>query len=244
MASGMITSELGLCPLAHLEAPVGIDELHEGMYRTNLPEISSIPFAFIRGVKIASACPSDIDVLRGEETELIGIMRSEERDCAYLLPGSHSKLIRTDADGRICAFSTMLTGEMLFALSEQAILKNAVDLHISQTYRAYLLQGYDACRQIGINRALFKVRLLQTMLHCDPVQIYNYFLGVVLCGEVEQILVCDASALIIGGKAQIKTAMAEILQSRGNKRILVLDEQEVAHSVARGAIRIFEHMAE
>jgi len=52
LASGMITSEFGLCNLEHIKAPAGISELHNTMHKTVLKEITDIPFAFIRGVKM------------------------------------------------------------------------------------------------------------------------------------------------------------------------------------------------
>ena len=51
LASGMLTSELGLIHLPHINAPAGITELSENMYHIVLEDISLIPFSFIRGVK-------------------------------------------------------------------------------------------------------------------------------------------------------------------------------------------------
>ena len=51
LASGMITSEFGLCKLDHISLPAGIAELHASMHEVTLPEISTVPFVFIRGVR-------------------------------------------------------------------------------------------------------------------------------------------------------------------------------------------------
>ena len=51
LASGMITSEFGLCNLPHINVPAGINELHDAIYETTISELSDIPFVFIRGVK-------------------------------------------------------------------------------------------------------------------------------------------------------------------------------------------------
>lgn len=50
----------------------------------------------------------------------------------------------------------------------------------------------------------------------------------------------DVKAVVLGGKAQIKHAMADILKRRDTKRIVLLDDHTVALSVAIGALRIFE----
>lgn len=242
LASGMITSEFGLCNLEHIKTPAGIDELHHSIKEMDLKEISSIPFAFIRGVKTSSDSFEKADIMRGEETELMGIINPDYGKCVYVLPGSHSKIIITDASGKILDFSTMLTGEMIASLSQHTILKDAVDLSVSDLNDEYLLKGYDYCRQDGINKALFKTRILKNVLKCGKEEIYSFFMGTVLCDEIEQIIKCDAETIVIGGRTQIKNAMVEILKSRDNKKIISLDESTVKLSVILGAIRIFERV--
>ena len=240
LASGMITSEFGLCNLEHIKTPAGIDELHNSMKETVLKEITEIPFVFIRGVKTDADSFENTDIMRGEETELMGMVNPDYGKCVYILPGSHSKIIRTDVSGKICNFSTMLTGEMIEALSQQTILKDAVDLSVSVINSEYLLKGYDYCKQEGINQALFKTRILKNIYKCGKDETYSFFIGTVLCSEIEHIIKCDAKTVLLGGKTQIKNAMAEILKNRDNKKIISLDENIVNLSTALGAIRIFE----
>lgn len=241
LASGMITSEYGLCSLEHISAPVGIQELHERMFETVIPEISTIPFVFVRGVKIISEDIGKTDMMRGEETELIGLIGGKKEQCLYVLPGSHSKLIFTDDNGRIERFSTMLTGEMIFALSQSTILKDAVDLSISETDLEYLLYGDKYCTENGINKALFKVRILKNLFGATPVQCYSFFLGVVLCGENSAIRKSGASKVVIGGKSQIKSAMAKILEATANMKIIIVPEKNVEECTALGLTAIYEY---
>lgn len=72
LASGMITSEFGLCNLEHIKTPAGICELHNSMYKTYINEISELPFVFIRGVKTDAEVYENFDMMRGEETKLMG----------------------------------------------------------------------------------------------------------------------------------------------------------------------------
>ena len=82
----------------------------------------------VPGVKTEGETIADADMMRGEETELIGLMEHLESAAVYVLPGSHSKLIHVDGAGRIVDFTTMLTGEMIAALSQNTILKDAIYL--------------------------------------------------------------------------------------------------------------------
>lgn len=241
LASGMITSEFGLCNLPHIFAPAGLKELHENMHEVTIPEISSVPFVFIRGVKTNGQTFENTDMMRGEETELMGILNPDYKKCVYVLPGSHSKIIKVDENGKICDFSTMLTGEMIASLSQYTILKDAVDLKNSETDTEFLLKGYDYCIKKGVNKALFKTRILKNIYKCNENQTYSFFIGVVLADEIEAIINDDCETVVLGGKSQIKNAMAEILYKRCDKKVISLSDDEVNNSTVCGAIRVYEN---
>ena len=241
LASGMITSEFGLCQLDHIKAPAGVSQLHESMATVMLEDISSVPFVFIRGVKTCGQSYEELDVMRGEETELMGIVDAAYGECIYVLPGSHSKIIRVNEQGQISDFSTMLTGEMIGALAGQTILRDAVDLKEADIDSEYLLRGYELCLREGINKALFKVRILKSYMGGNKNQVYSFFLGAVLAPEIKVILESDTSTVVIGGRSQIKRAMGEILSACEGKRAVLLDEETVMMSTSLGAIRIFEN---
>lgn len=241
LASGMITSEFGLCNLPHITVPAGVVELHDSMHETVIKEISDIPFVFVRGVKCVGENACETDMMRGEETELMGLIGKTDGECMYVLPGSHSKLILTDKNGRITRFSTMLTGEMIFALSQSTILKDAVDLSISEIDGEYLVMGDEYCQSHGINEALFKTRILKNLFGATPVQCYSFFLGTVLSNELSAIRGSTAKRIVIGGKSQIKNAMALILQKTTDKTLVVADEKAVESSTSLGLIKVYEY---
>ncbi len=241
LASGMITSEFGLCSLPHIKTPAGIDELHESMYETTINEISDIPFVFMRGVKLDGNDIDSCDMMRGEETEIMGIMQEKYGECIYVLPGSHSKIISINNQGKIVSFSTMLTGEMIASLSQNTILKDAVDLSVDTIHKEYLLKGYEYAKSAGINKALFKVRILKNIFGRSEEEVYSFFMGIVLCDEILNIIKENADTVVLGGKEQIKKAMALILKEKTNKNIIELDEKTVDYSTSVGMIKIYEH---
>lgn len=240
IASGMITSEFGLVNLPHLIAPVGLAELHDGMFTAEIPEVVSTPIHFIRGVKTVGTLNST-DMMRGEETELAGISSTEYGECVYVLPGSHSKLIYTDACGRITSFSTTLTGEMLAALSEGTILRDAVSLSIERIDTGSLEDGFLYAREHGLNEALFKTRILKNLFGRGESECYSFFLGAVLSDEILSIIASAASTAVIGGKRQLKEATAHLVSKFSDKKITVLSDEAVEGSTALGAVKIFEY---
>ncbi|MBE6690887.1 MAG: hypothetical protein E7590_06345 [Ruminococcaceae bacterium] len=238
LASGMITSEFGLYTLPHAIAPIGLAGLHDAMKEVILPEVSGIPFVFMRGVK----CMGDFaitDMMRGEETELMGLMDEAYGACVYVLPGSHSKVIKTDAEGRIESFSTLLSGEMFYALSQHTILGDAVDMSVEGFDAEYLLTGYRYALENGINKAVFKTRVQKNMFGATPLQCSSYFRGVILCDEIREILRYDVPTVVLGGKKQMREATAAILRAVSDKRVICLSDEEVESSVVKGQLKIY-----
>lgn len=240
LASGMITSEFGLCCLPHITAPAGIAELHDSMHETVLSDISEIPFVFVRGVKTVGGDLSEIDMMRGEECELFGILQKEDCACLYVLPGSHSKLIECDSERRIVKFSTMLTGEMIASLSSGTILRDAVDLSVSEFDEEKLLMGYRYAMERGFSEAIFKTRVLKNHMGASREAVYSFFIGVVLSPEIESIIRSKPTHVVIGGKAQIKAATATLLRAFSDKTVTVLSAEDVDASSARGVVRVYE----
>lgn len=67
------------------------------------------------------------DVMRGEETQLSGLLSSQELDSTQVcLPGTHSKWV-TIENGKVIKFSTFMTGEVFELLSKHSILRHQSD---------------------------------------------------------------------------------------------------------------------
>ncbi len=241
LVSGMLTCEFGLCQVDHIAAPAGIAELHVNLHRS---ELAGLPCCYIPGVKKVSPSFEEVDMMRGEETELIGILSvlPEElvRDSAIVLPGSHSKIIYTDTEKRIADFHTLLTGEMIAALSQNTILKDAVSLEVEGYDPEYLFQGYEYCRKAGMNQALFKVRILKNLFGVGGKETYSFFLGIVLEPEIRQLLECGKDTVILAGKKQIKEPEAELLQRVSHKKVVVLEDAMVQHATFAGMVHIYK----
>lgn len=241
IASGMITSEGGLVCLDHLKAPCGIEELSKGIYEITISEISSIPFVFIRGVKTNGDSFEDIDMMRGEETELIGLGDTMEKNCLYVMPGSHSKLVYIDENGRITSFSTELTGELIAAVSKNTILSASVNLDECDIDCEYLFKGYEYALENGINSAFFKVRILDKLCKKTSGQVYSFFVGSALSAEINNIIKSQAQKVVVCGRAQLKTATALLLEKFSQKSVVVADEKSCENAPSLGAVRVYEN---
>ncbi len=240
LASGMIGSKLGLCEIPHLPTPAGISELHDGIRKVVLPEISPLAIHFIPGVKKQAASVDGTDVMRGEETELYGLCENAEADALYVLPGTHTKGIRTDEHGRISDFCTYLSGELISALHKSTILGNSFEFY-EETDPDFLCQGYELCENAGINRALFKGRVLDTAFGCSSKQVYSYLLGAVLHDEIKNLAAAGAKTYILGGKKELREPEKYLLEKYFRIHAVCPPEETCTTAAARGAVKIFEN---
>lgn len=241
ICSGMITSELGLCHLEHLEAPCGIDELSKCLHEVKIEEISSIPFVFVRGVKTKCDSIDEADIMRGEETEFIGICDKKDFGAIYVLPGSHSKIIYTDEKGRIYNFSTELSGEIIEAVANNTILKEIIDLKGSELDEEYLQLGYNFAKENGVNAAFFKVRILKNIFSCEVNELYSFFIGAALCPEIDNIIKSPVKKVIIGGKRQLRIPIELLLKNNSDKEAVCVDEDTATYAATYGMIKTYEH---
>jgi len=177
LACGMITSEFGLIELAHIHTPAGVREMHKNIYECTFEDIANIPFVFVRGVKTQCTELENTDMMRSEESEVMGVFEGEG---IYILPGSHTKVIKVNAKGQITDFKTMLTGEMISAITQGTILKDAVKLGDFKPDKEWLVKGFRYAKEHGISEALFRIRALKNFFNATDSEIYNFFMGIML----------------------------------------------------------------
>ncbi|MFO1161482.1 MAG: 2-dehydro-3-deoxygalactonokinase [Reyranellaceae bacterium] len=119
LISGMAGARQGWTEAPYLEVPTRLDALHEGAIRVDTPgDIRILP-------GIAQAHSDRPDVMRGEETQLLGVTEPDFTGLVCI-PGTHSKWVRIDA-GTIVEFSTYMTGELFSVISRHSILTHAVE---------------------------------------------------------------------------------------------------------------------
>jgi 2-dehydro-3-deoxygalactonokinase len=155
---GMVGSRHGWREAPYLTGDAGADDLAGA----TLP----IP-ATARDVRIVPglqglSLDGSPDVMRGEETQLVGAMvLGAPRDAMVCLPGTHSKWVELRA-GRIGSITTFLTGEMFALLRGNSILTGLIETEGEVThrvadaaFRAGLQMGQDGA---SLLHRLFSIR--------------------------------------------------------------------------------------
>ncbi|MBN9010273.1 MAG: 2-dehydro-3-deoxygalactonokinase, partial [Rhizobiales bacterium] len=121
--AGMIGSRQGWREAAYLPCPASPAGLAERTLRFTTTGGRAV--TIVPGVMLRSPI-RDGDVIRGEETQVIGLLGRDPRfEGVVILPGTHSKWA-TVGGGALADFQTFLTGEMFELLSKHSFLRHSV----------------------------------------------------------------------------------------------------------------------
>jgi 2-dehydro-3-deoxygalactonokinase len=155
---GMAGARQGWVEAPYLHTPTRLDALHEGAVRVEAGTDNRI----LPG--IAQVRADRPDVMRGEETQLLGMLDPGFTGLVCI-PGTHSKWIRIEA-GEVVAFSTYMTGELFSVISQHSILSHAVEVAgqlaaSSQPFREGVAAAMAA--PSGLTSSLFRLRAAQLL---------------------------------------------------------------------------------
>jgi 2-dehydro-3-deoxygalactonokinase len=115
IACGMIGSRQGWIEAPYVACPASLPDLIAGLVTAPEGALTVVPGVQTRD---ANGLP---DVMRGEETQIVGAVDEREERVLAALPGTHSKWARVES-GRIVDFMTFMTGEMWSVLLKHSIL--------------------------------------------------------------------------------------------------------------------------
>jgi 2-dehydro-3-deoxygalactonokinase len=185
LMAGMVGSRQGWREVAYVPCPATIAEISR----------ATVPFTMSDGQRKAAIVPGvmlrdpkrDGDVMRGEETQIAGVIEREPAfDGTAILPGTHSKWVRIE-NGTILDFQSYLTGELFQLLSRQSFLRHSVAENAGELAAA---PGFA----LGVERtagddlpflaALFSVRVRYLLDNADKSDNLAYLSGLVIGGEI------------------------------------------------------------
>jgi 2-dehydro-3-deoxygalactonokinase len=153
VASGMIGSAQGWRETPYLEADVPLEDLPRRLMPVQDDEAGRACL-IVPGYRFQDR-DGRIDVMRGEEMQLLGAVAGGRRDGWFVLPGTHSKWVRLE-DGAIRHVSTFMTGELFATLGKLGTLAPLMD---GPDDKGAFIAGVDAARRRPpLTQALFGIR--------------------------------------------------------------------------------------
>ena len=210
VAAGMVGSAHGWVEAPYQECPAGAEELAAGLV--------SVPGGGLRVVPGVAHWGGRPDVMRGEETQVVGALALHPALAArawLVLPGTHSKWVRVE-DGRVADLTTFMTGELFAVLRDHSVLGRPPGVAQSAPNAAATPGGATAgdgafARGVAAARAsreglaplLFATRALALAGRLRPEDAPDYLSGLLIGDELRGALAGrrDAPLALVGDAA-------------------------------------------
>lgn len=229
VVSGMASSSIGMEELPYAPTPFALDG-RDVVYRQYRAEAS-----FPNNVWLISGVQHTHDVIRGEETQLLGVMNEREElkdhmsEAVFIFPGTHSKHLYVH-NNRLVDFSTYMTGELFDLMAHDSILKDSVDVSglsdRSEAHRQAFGLGVRQALADSLSASLFKIRTNHLLGHFSKPANAFFLSGLLIGVELAVFQTSTENALILcsGSKlAPFYTWAVEELGLSARTRILPAD---------------------
>lgn len=264
IASGMITSNLGLLEVPHLVAPVQIDDLAKFAEQRRDPDILplDLPIIFIPGIKNSVDEGGwenirKIDLMRGEEAQAVGVLNQYKPSlpCNIIELGSTTKLIHIDSNGCIAGSITTLSGQVYGAVLKETFIGASVktDVQGAGVFSEQILKAaYECVQQSGLLRTLLFTRFIQFSLP-TTVEERRFFCEAAIASD-DMRLFNDAEEkgfdltgdiIFVGKKERCKLyeTMLRTVKGMRNSVKTISDPVEIDMLAVSGASYIAKHIA-
>jgi 2-dehydro-3-deoxygalactonokinase len=231
LLSGMIGGRQGWKLAPHIPCPAGAPELAGALIDIGFDWATVKLVPGLSGVDSSGVA----ELMRGEETQVLGVPALLRDGGLACLPGPHSRWVRV-RDGRVDSFTTHMTGDAFVALRGYTILV--------RTMRDGPVEGapFDA----GVTRSgqpggllhhVFGVRALSLAGRMSENETPAYLSGILIGHEVRAALATEPASLVhvIGARDQTSLYARAIAACGGYA------EQHDGEAAARGMALIAAH---
>ena len=176
LACGMVGSRQGWLEVPYLECPADLAAIAAALASVGDAPLSIVPGLICRD---EGGIP---DVMRGEETQILGALEEGAARQVVVLPGTHSKWALAAAGG-IETFATFMTGELYAVLREHSILgRLATAGSEAGAFERGVRAGLESSG--GLAHALFSARTLALTGALAPMGVADYLSGLLIGAEI------------------------------------------------------------
>ena len=229
--SGMASSTIGMRALPYAKLPFSCsgEDLHVEYIKNSTIE---------QPIYLVSGVAGDDDVIRGEETQLIGLhdFTSNHKTILYILPGTHSKHIYVE-DNFVVGYDTFMTGEMFEVISKHTILKDSIRTSaFTDVNRLAFIKGIQS-KSSQLIKHLFKIRAKDILSRTTKEENFFFLSGLLIGQELSCIPSGQFDEIILavdGTLTTMYTLGAEIL----NIKCALVDHARMQNAVILGHSRI------
>ena len=184
--SGMAISSIGMINMPYENLPFSVAGTTGFECRI---QKNGVPIILVTGV-----CSSD-DIMRGEETQIIGLYHTPELNNIlpdsgiFVLPGTHSKHVSIN-DKAIVSIKTFITGELFHILRSNGTLSKSIaflqeDRNANPDNQLAFINGIRESKKGSLLNNLFQVRVNDILKKLNKEQNFYYLSGLLIGSEFD-----------------------------------------------------------
>ncbi|GAC1450246.1 MAG: 2-dehydro-3-deoxygalactonokinase [Chitinophagaceae bacterium] len=225
IVSGMASSSIGMFELPYTELPFLLNG--EDLQYKKIKNSKEFPHDLV----IITGARTGTDVMRGEETQLIGCAQKEMADHQiFIFTGTHSKHI-TARGGKAADTATFMTGEFFELLAQKSILSESITasaaIEDNENTTAFEQGVKDSSRQNLLHDS-FMVRTNQLFKRLSKTENYFYLSGLLIGTELSQLQGKQTGGITIVGDQNLTTKYLIALQVLGFRSAITTADAAMA----------------
>ena len=236
--SGMVSSRNGLEELPYAPVP----------FRLNGEDILfkkyKISEDFGHSMWIISGVQCGMDVMRGEEVQMIGMMSLfNERNFTTIFPGTHSKHVQV-SDGEMTSFKTFMTGELFQLLSRHGMLSSSIEFNILDNVRKEeaFAEGVKKGITANLLNSLFSVRVNELLKGMDKKENWHFLSGLLIGYEMKELIKSTGPVYLCVGTS-LSGLYERASELVGIKKIMrIVSSDMVDQSVVKAHISMYNNI--
>ena len=237
----MASSSIGIADLPYAPLPFMLDGSQAKTIE--LPATTEFPYTMV----LISGVHGDNEVMRGEETQLVGIWSllantgNRPVEAIVILPGTHSKHIYVKNE-QLVQFSTFMTGELYQLLATYSILKDSVKVNetteLSLVNEIAFRKGVQQSGKTALLSTLFTVRTNQLFKRWTETENSFYLSGLLVGAELHSLRDSSSCPLVLCGGKSLHKLYAIALEELGLMRRSFVVPAELVEQAAMAGQRI------
>jgi 2-dehydro-3-deoxygalactonokinase len=183
--SGMVGSALGWHEVPYLGSGTALNDISSNVFL--VPQAGAGPArVIVPGYCVRNAWGQP-DVMRGEETQLLGAVRQGHHSGWFVLPGTHSKWVELK-DGCVVQLRTYMTGELYDLLGQHGTVAAAIGKGKPVWDAAAFADGVESASRGGLGHQLFGCRARVVCGDMPAASTKSYLSGLLIGGELMDVL--------------------------------------------------------
>ncbi|GAB3325361.1 2-dehydro-3-deoxygalactonokinase [Larkinella ripae] len=242
--SGMASSSIGMEEIPYATLPFAMDGSQTSVRYFAASDEFPHELILISGVK------STEDVMRGEETQLIGLAAlldsagKRPRDAIFIFPGTHSKHLYVQGN-QLLNFETYMTGEVFNLMASRSILKDSLEVRslsdFSDSNLAAFRVGLTESGPSLLNR-LFTVRTNQLFEKMTKKQNAFYLSGLLIGSELKPLLSNQKWHLVLCSGTNLFSFYQEAISMLGlSDRTTTIPAELIDQAAVVGQVILFQN---